>query len=290
MPIPSFATPTHRKDLQVPMNMTTTVPNPLQPVHAPCQRRGDRSRFSPRAIAAMLATATGLALGGSAIAIAPSLAAETATPSLLPSRVNFTPPPDAPRPATSTGTASRGDSPTRSRSIVPKDNQWGLTLAERPTFLAYVAEVDPSGTASFAITAEGTEETVCTARLSDLAPNRFLRIESCAELAVGQTYRWTLSLPQPTGDTATERVTLVGRVQVADSTTVEGPGPEVTGIDRVVQYGKSGLWYEAVNELASLWETSPQSLQVMSDWASLLAVAGLELDPVTLTSATIATR
>ncbi|GAB4355324.1 MAG: hypothetical protein Fur0042_24570 [Cyanophyceae cyanobacterium] len=210
--------------------------------------------------------------------------------SLLPSRFEFTPPSDAPRPASSTGTASRDGSPTRSRLIVPQDSQLGLTLSQRPTFLAYVAEVDPTGTASFAITRDGTEEAVCSARIENIAANRFLRLESCADLAIGQTYRWTLSLPKPTGDTATERTTLQGFVHVADGATQGGPGADVTGIDRVIQYGKAGVWYEAVAEMATLWETSPNSLQVMSDWASMLAVAGLNLDPATLRATPIAAR
>lgn len=272
------------------MNLLSTALNAPQ-VLGNRLSTADRTRPGrPWAIAALLMAGmmTGLVSGLTTRAIA--LEPTAPSGSLLPSRFEFTPPPNAPRPASSTGTASRDGSPTRSRLIVPQDSQWGLTLSQRPTFLAYVAEVDPSGTASFAITREGTEETVCSARLENVAANRFLRLESCAELASGQTYRWTLSLPKPTSDTATDRTTLVGFVKVADGDIQGGPGAEVTGIDRVVQYGKAGVWYEAVAEMATLWETSPSSLQVMSDWASMLAVAGLDLDPATLRSTPIAAR
>jgi hypothetical protein len=275
------------------MNILSTALNAPQ-VLGNRRSSNDRGRPGhPWAIAALLLagmmTGLGAGLGDRAIALEPA-ATSGSQASLLPSRFEFTPPPNAPRPASSTGTASRDGSPTRSRLIVPQDGQWGLTLSQRPTLLAYVADVDSSGTASFAMVREGTEEIICSARLENVTANRFLRLESCAELAVGQTYRWTLSLPKPTGDTATDRDTLVGFVKVANGAEFQGPGAEVTGINRVIQYGKVGVWYEAVAELATLWETSPNSRQVMSDWASVLAIAGLDLDPATLQSTPIATR
>lgn len=293
------------------MNILSTALNAPQVLgnRFSCTDRGRPGR--PWAIAALLLAGTMIGLvsglGNRAIAMEPA----SSNGSLLPSRFEFTPPPNAPRPASSTGTASRDSTTTRSRLIVPpldlptgdqtdlpaedqinlpEKAQWGLTLSQRPTFLAYVAEVAPNSDVSFAMFREGTEEAVCSARIENVAANRFLRLESCAELAVGQTYRWTLSLPQPTGDTATARATLEGFVTVADGAEIQGPGAEVTGIDRVIQYGKVGVWYEAVAEMATLWETSPNSLQVMSDWASMLAVAGLNLDPATLQSTPIAAR
>lgn len=183
----------------------------------------------------------------------------------LPTRLEFDPP--------SRGAPEdRGDAASRGSNdllaLVPV-NQYGLTIAEYPTFWFYLKRQDSLyRTIKFELqdednkviyqeTFELTEtEGIMNIPLPNTAP----------KLEIGKKYQWMLSY----GGMSNEMHAAGWIERVALTSELASQLQQATPRERVLILAKNGLWYETITELIKLHRVNPQDAQLAADWAALL--------------------
>jgi hypothetical protein len=207
---------------------------------------------------------------------------------------SFEPPPGQGAPAQTTGGGRRdgGQCPnlqTRAHSSAPKvslnqllvplipPTNRGLTTAERPTFFFYVPATSAK-TADFVLEDNKANRVVAmqmklsgAAGVVSLTPPR-----TAPALQNGQTYRWIFSLVcSDEGDLRDPIVT--GKVQrIQPAADLNSRLTKASPFEQVKLYAASGIWYEAVTQLAALRKAQPNDPKLAQAWRTLLGSVGLE--------------
>lgn len=230
--------------------------------------------------------ATGILLVGAETAIAQSTAARSAnTDSNL--QVLFIPPPDDKKPEDTSGAGSRRDrqcpqdatfatanTPSNQLvSLVPASN-FGLTLAERPTFWVYLPKTSAQQVVlslkagnrhhSQTLIQIAGEPGVIGIKPSDDSP----------ALQVGKTYQWALVLvcgerPGPNDPVIVAWVRRVALPQPQNHFNQEA-------LKQANWYGRQGIWYDTVTALAQAQRSQPDNNAFALTWANFLQLEGLE--------------
>lgn len=153
-----------------------------------------------------------------------------------------------------------------------------LTVSERPTFYVSVPPTTAK-TASFSLQDEASELHYRT-EVELSADGGIVAIplpDDAPELATGEDYTWYFEVHcaagfdpnNPTIDGTVYRMpveeSLAGQLADAD-----------TPIEAARVYGESGIWYDALSELAAARRLSPSDRAVAENWSELLSSVGLD--------------
>lgn len=208
-------------------------------------------------------------------------------------RVIFEPRSDQPAPGTTRGGGRRNDSKCwqdRQSSQSPAQAQSSeqlltpllrspldepqLTVSSRPTFLVYIPQTSAKAVELSLEDADGNGIYQTAMNLTGTPGIISISLPTSApELEMGKDYKWIVSMVCQTGapeDWFAEGS--VRRVQ-ADSSLIQVE--QVEPLDQVALYAKSGIWFEAVANLAALRKAQPNNPEIASAWEELLEEAGL---------------
>jgi hypothetical protein len=152
----------------------------------------------------------------------------------------------------------------------------GLTVSPHPTFMVYVPQTSAS-VVVFTLENQQGEGIYKTKLDLKETPGivSFSLPETEPPLEIGKDYKWVVSMVcQPAGPTDPFTEGVVRRIQ---------PNPALVSqldrakpFDQVVLYAKSGVWYEAANDLAILRKSQPQDPELTTAWKELLRSVGLD--------------
>ncbi|KYC35312.1 hypothetical protein WA1_09190 [Scytonema hofmannii PCC 7110] len=234
----------------------------------------------------------GLFLLGTEPAIAQSIANSSAKTNRLISQVRFKPPPNQGKPKKTSGAGTRRDwlcpqdvTLTTSSNIsldqpsaialVPNNTNYGLTLAERPTFLVYLPQTSAKQVV-LSLMEEGTKHhsqtffpiTGESGVIAVTIPN------NSPPLSVGKNYQWALVLvcgekPSPNDPTIASWVSRVALPQP--------PTSQKTPLEQANWYSEKGIWYDALTALAQAKKAQPNNKAITDIWTDFLKSTGLEV-------------
>lgn len=148
-----------------------------------------------------------------------------------------------------------------------------LTVSPRPTFLVYVPQTSAKAL-ELTLERDGKGIYQTTVNLSGTPGIVSISLPANApELEMGKDYKWLVSMVCGSGAPEDSFVDgLVRRIQ-PDSTLsqIDRAKP----LEQVALYAQSGIWYNALANLAALRKAQPNDPEVTSAWENLLKDAGL---------------
>ncbi|MEG3839436.1 DUF928 domain-containing protein [Microcoleus sp. herbarium14] len=225
-----------------------------------------------------------VAIAASAIAVTlPSLLTPmqaVPAPILLSQNVNFKPP-DVEAPDNRQSATHRGDACPKDLSIVPlmPQSNDGLTLAESPTFFAYVSH--PSTQVEFTLQADdgkGTEVYKTTFK-ADKPGIVEVSIPAAGDrqksLEIGQRYQWSFSVAcndDPSGNYFVKGI--VKRIEPQETLKKDLANPDP--LARAIAYANNGIWYDTLATVAQMRRLAPDDSGPRTEWTQLLQSQGLE--------------
>lgn len=210
----------------------------------------------------------------------------------LNTQIYFKPPPDDRKPDKTSGAGSRqnGQCPQDSTlattadtllnkpslmALVPTTN-YGLTLAEYPTFLVYVPKTSAKQVV-LSIREEGTQHHSQTLLPITEIPGviSIKPSDNSPPLKVGKNYQWALVLvcgerPGPNDPAIASWVKRVALLQPQSSQLTLK-----SALEQAKRYGEQGIWYDAVAALAQARQSQLDNNATTSIWADFLKSAGL---------------
>ena len=151
----------------------------------------------------------------------------------------------------------------------------GLTTQMRPTFWFYVPYKSDSTYAKLVLEDENNQTIYKTPLTGTPGVVSVSLPSTSAPLKIGKRYRWYFNIYCQQDN---EFLTSVeGDVQLQPlNPIVQSQLDKATPQQQVTLYAANGIWYEALTALANLRHTSPQTTNLVSDWASLLESVGLQ--------------
>ncbi|WP_013324737.1 DUF928 domain-containing protein [Gloeothece verrucosa] len=208
-------------------------------------------------------------------------------------QVSFTPPPKEGKPDKTTGAGSRQDgqcpqdltqftTPDTSSSklslaaLVPNSN-YGLTGAERPTFLVYLPKTSAKQIV-LSIKEEGIKHYSQTflpitqsAGIIKIKPS-----DDTPPLQVNKNYQWAVVLVcgERPGPNDPMIASWVRRVDLPNSTSQQLA--EKTPLMQAAWYGNQGIWYDSLVALAQARQVQSHQYSMTQIWANFLTSVGLE--------------
>lgn len=199
------------------------------------------------------------------------------------SRITFRPPNRGAPPVTS-GAASRGDwgdctSSTDALTALIPSSSLGLAASQEPTLMVYIPE---TSAASLELTLENEDGTEVLYRQTLEVPNTAGIVQlnladyTSTPLVEGNLYRWYVSLVCDNDDRSRNAV-IAGWVEpVAPSAALVNSLQQADPQDRPRLYAEAGIWYDALQSLANLYQSQPQNAMLTADWQALLQSVGLD--------------
>lgn len=195
-------------------------------------------------------------------------------------------PPDDDQPKTSTGGGSRGnqcatDVEISSPYVVPVTPQKfaGLTTSARPSIFVYVGETNASK-AFFSVKDQNNRHHYYTFVELPEAPG-MLKIDlpaNAPELRLNTDYSWFFAL-MCEGNLRPDSPTVMGHIKrvtpEAHNLSEQALAAEASLEQKASLYNQAGIWYEAVEILATLHQAQPENQSVSQAWENLLSTAGL---------------
>ncbi len=220
-------------------------------------------------------------------------------PLTLSAGVTFDPPGDS-KPDDSAGGASRdggrcADDPKTAgpalTSLIPVTNR-GLTVATHPTFFVYVPAT--SATEGFlSIEDENNPQQQYQTNIPLTGQAGVIGVplpDNAPVLEVGKTYKWSFVIKcggvlRPDSPLVEGKVQ---RVEVSDLPRVEGQIQRVEAADlsnqspleRASVYGKKGIWYDTLANLAIARRDRPDDASLKDAWTQLLQSKSVGLDAI----------
>ncbi|MGL5060579.1 MAG: DUF928 domain-containing protein [Microcoleus sp.] len=223
-----------------------------------------------------------IAVSGSAVALSSWTAPMVAqsTPTVASQKVNFKPPdvtaPDNRQAGTHRG---KGCSPNLSMmSLIPPSNR-AVTVAESPTFFAYVSQAKTA--VEFVLQAEDGTEVYKTAFKVDKPGIVEVRVpavgNSKKSLEVGKRYQWSLTVmcadpDDRSGDYYVK--SFVERIEPGEALKKELANPD--SMARAIAYAKHEIWYDTISTLAQMRRKAPEDKALTAEWQQLLKSQRLE--------------
>jgi hypothetical protein len=161
--------------------------------------------------------------------------------------------------------------------ITPEAVQ-GLTVASRPTFYVYVPQTS-ARELFFALKDENNQHHYQTSVPVPEGEGAVMAIalpDDAPPLEIGQTYRWTFILIDETG-LKPDSPGVEGDIRRVEANSLT-PGSEQADptLELAQQYGTAGIWYDMMNTLVQIKQSSPNDPTIQASWTGLLASVGLE--------------
>lgn len=160
-------------------------------------------------------------------------------------------------------------------ALIPESGL-GLTADPHPTLLVYV----PPTTAPQAhlTLKDGDDNGLYQSRVQIPQTGGILSIPLPAdspELAVGDTYHWSLALLcQPTQTDIPIARGQIRRIELSDDDAA-ALAEQTSLLEQAGVYGRSGVWHEMLANLAVLRQTQPENTVLAANWAELLQAENL---------------
>jgi hypothetical protein len=203
------------------------------------------------------------------------------------SRTQFTPAPDNRAPQQAAGASSRvgtyyinpsmGDAqgPAALIALLPQ-NYYGTTLSERPTLLIHLPTSNAEE-AVFSLKDEaGNLEYQMIIPVAGISGIIEVKLPAEAPtLALEKNYQWVLAL-KVDGELSPSTPYVDGWIQrIQPSAALAAAMQEPDGLKRATALGQSGVWYDCVATLASLYTHQPNDATLTREWGELLTSVGL---------------
>lgn len=157
-------------------------------------------------------------------------------------------------------------------------NRWGLTAAERPTFLVYIPKTSARAM-EFTLEDDKGEVTYQMLVKMPSTPGvvRLPLPEVAPALEVGKEYTWRVAFACQSMIPAPEDPFIQGVIQRSQTTTLPAltPGKPISE-EQALQYAKAGFWYDASAGIAALKQSKPNDPTLQATWQDLLENVGLE--------------
>lgn len=191
------------------------------------------------------------------------------------------PPPNNPDETRGGGTRDEGRCPQDAKTSQPLTalspvTETGLTVAERPTFLAYVPKTIAQ-TAEFSLFDQNNQGIYQTTFALTNTPGivSFSLPPNAPPLEIGKDYTWSFAMICDPKKRLQDQFVRgrIRRTQLDSAlmNQIEKATPE----ERVSLYRSAGVWYEAVFTLFNLQHSQPDDLSVSAAWKELLNSGGL---------------
>ena len=168
---------------------------------------------------------------------------------------------------------------TTGRSIVPltPETNYGLTVAERPTFFAYVPQTLEAEKVEAFFIIEDKEQNphyYTSVPLSSTSGVVSIPLpEEAPALEIGRDYKWKLAIGC-SGDLDPNSPFVEGWVKRIEPNLVSES--QEASLERAASLGADGIWYDAVTTLVQLRQQRPEEARFGKEWAELLDSAGLQ--------------
>jgi hypothetical protein len=199
-------------------------------------------------------------------------------------------------PAWSTGGAARGGCTTTEAPVIPlmpvteepgkEPTFLGITVAERPTFFAFVPPTSARQVEFLLLDEEAETVIFQQAKSVDGTPQilSFTPDETTAPLEVGKNYKWfftTICNPKDKAkDDKSANPSIPGLIQRHELNSAIARQLNTTPLrDRPSVYAESGVWLDSLASLAKLRCNQPGDRALASDWKELLQAIELEKVP-----------
>ncbi|MBT9316000.1 DUF928 domain-containing protein [Leptothoe spongobia] len=158
-------------------------------------------------------------------------------------------------------------------ALIPQSGV-GLTVAAHPTLLVYVP---PSKATQAHLTLRNADQSgLYQGRIQLPKTGGVLRIAlptDSPELAVGETYDWSLALLcQPTQTDMPIASGQIRRVELSDNVLSD----QQSLLSKAIIYGQSGVWHDMLATLAMLRQTQPDNNALYANWTEVLTVEDLD--------------
>lgn len=232
---------------------------------------------------------TGLFLGMALIpGLQPSVKAQTREVASLPDssvlRITFDPPGPG-KPKDTAGGASRDGnlcaqelaaSSSCVKPLLPT-TQEGLTVAERPVFMAYVPQT--SAKQVFFSLVDENNQHIYQTKVPITGNSGILSIQvpdTAPALEVGKNYNWTFIIVGEQGLRPDSPGVQGSIKRVETNTTLKNQLANASPLERAALYGKAGIWVDTFGTLAALRKSQPQDVTLAENWKQLLTSVGLE--------------
>jgi len=158
--------------------------------------------------------------------------------------------------------------------LVPSDSNYGLTIAEHPTFLVYLPQTSAKQVVLSFIEEDNQLHSQTFIPLK--GEPGIVSIKSANNsppLEVGKTYKWALVLvcgekASPNDPVVTSWVRRVPLPQLQSH--------QQTSLEQADTYSEQGIWYDPVLALAQTKNTQPDNQNIAGIWNDFLKSAGLE--------------
>ncbi|NJL01721.1 MAG: DUF928 domain-containing protein [Spirulinaceae cyanobacterium SM2_1_0] len=237
------------------------------------------SPSQPPKLFARLARLGSLMLIASVTVIAtPRLVAAQSIPSIW--EANYQPPAGIGAPQRVEGGASRdGRRDTRIlTALVPTSNQFGATLAARPTIYTHMpaaVNADVASIVEFELLDEAGQLIYLTDRLlpAETAGIVSIRLpESAPALDVDRNYQWMVRVYDRNDEVIGQTEGWIQRVDRPAQ--LPANLQRATAYDQAMHYAEARLWYDALAAMAIAYRENPTA-EVRKSWTQLLRSAGL---------------
>lgn len=202
--------------------------------------------------------------------------------------ISFTPPPDDGKPDDTSGAGSRQDcrcpqdigqaiaTQPSLMALVPEDN-YGLTVAERPTFWLYVPQTSARQAVLSIREENGRHHSQTVFSLSATSGTLGIQLPPDAPpLQANTNYQWAVVLvcgqrPSP-NDPAI--ASWIRRVVLSEPR--EESREHLSDLEQAAWYAKRGIWYDTLTAIASVRKAQPDDRDLLDIWTNLLQTARLE--------------
>lgn len=164
-------------------------------------------------------------------------------------------------------------------ALVP-ETQFGLTVAEYPTFFVYVPST--SGQQGVFVLLDENEEIVYETILTLPGTNGVISVSlpttDVDPLEIDKTYHWYFGIINDPDDRSKDRL-VEGWVQrIEPNPTLVSQLDETAPQEHPALYAAAGIWHEALATLAELRRSNPDDAMLASQWEQLLQSESVELD------------
>jgi hypothetical protein len=218
-----------------------------------------------------------------ALACFTSSASQLRAQPVTPNPLNYEPPTDGDAPPKTDTTGDRPVCPGADKPLTALTPKYyvGYTVAERPTFWVYVPYASAGQySAKFMLRNEQQAKIYETTFPLNGTPGivKFSLPDSTPPLESDKIYRWSFSFNCGQGLGEDSVKWWVKRVALPDP--LNSQLKTATPRERIALYAASGLWHEALSELAELRRSKPQDDTIKADWADLLRDPDVGLDAI----------
>jgi hypothetical protein len=155
---------------------------------------------------------------------------------------------------------------------------WGLTASPHPTLWFYVPYKNGASHPASFVLQDDDENNIYQGEITLPAEPGIVSVSLAAAppLEVGKSYQWFFKI-YCTKSRSDEPVSVQGAIQRVNlSRAIEQQIKAAPPQQQINLYAQNGIWFDALNTLATLRLTNPKDQTLAADWASLLQSVALE--------------